>query len=198
MSTFETIKTCRDIKPADVRKLVTATRDGASIRDLLDRLEAVSRPHDGAHIVIFLLAGMAQHAAWLPGMLEISLRAEQHRTQIELWITSGTVRERYWRPFGFNAPIEEFALTAQRLASHLNSPYDVAFIHRHDRITGILLEMRIPVREPSIPPEMQKTRDRFMRMQDPSNTVSDHASQTPPSSVSPSVKVDTSDVDDGW
>lgn len=153
MSGFKNLQYGSDLKGETIRSVVEE-RDGAYTKDLLMRLEQISRPEEkiGGNVLL-ILAAMAKYARWLPDRLHVVLTARGDRTEMDLQTEIGDVRERLWRKLRFNAPIEEFADVAHKMAQHKQCPFKIEQTKERDRVARVALAMLGNIRALTLPPE---------------------------------------------
>ena len=110
------VERCIDVRRGDVESAV-ATREGCA--SLLAHLAAISRPMNGAPLVLLLFARMATNACtWLEGGLCVNAIAKGETTVFDVLQDLGVgLRERLLPRTTMTAPLSEFDRAVRRIPS---------------------------------------------------------------------------------
>jgi hypothetical protein len=140
-----TFARCIHISKAEI---VEAAQSRDRCRALLFHLSSISRPRDGAPLVLLLFARLATLAgAWLDGDLRIELTADDGGTVFDVTTTLGFgLAERVFPQFRFAVPLGEFEGAVARVPPMI---WPLRLEKRRARITLSATEQ---VRVSTIPP----------------------------------------------
>jgi hypothetical protein len=131
-------------------QIVLASRSHDECRALLDHLASISRPMDGAPLVLLLLARLGTVAgAWLDGELQIELTADGEGTIFDMMTSLGFgLAERVFPRFRFAVPLGEFEGAMARV------PEIIWPLTLEKRGGSIALSATQRVRSSTMPPPM--------------------------------------------
>lgn len=151
MGDFDHIARCQDLAESDI---ASAIESRAGLRELVERMTAVSRPSDGGPKVLLVFARLASAPCdWLDGDLHVTLAGNDASTTIDVLAEIGAgLKERVIPSVTMTVPAREFE-DAIETYPHALDPIEIS------RTADGKLVLRAPAsaRGESIPAPMEPT-----------------------------------------